>query len=216
MDFSFYGLISFFVNGFDILLLFHMNYSLNVAHRVGLFLLRLLVQPVDNVQQGVARRDVAPRLGAALGVDGAANVGEIAEEVETVEHTDKIAVEETLGEAGVPDKFVGVHCVVGVATAGVHGEVGGELEAPRQFDLGGEAVVEVEDVDGLEVCAVAGGVLVVEVADALDVHFGIRAIGQAQRLVGIVGADDAARGGYGGGADEVDAVLVVESGIRRE
>ena len=31
MDFSFYGLISFFVNGFDILLLFHMNYSLNVA-----------------------------------------------------------------------------------------------------------------------------------------------------------------------------------------
>lgn len=79
------------------------------------------------MQQGVARRDVAPRLGASLGVDGAANVGEIAEEVEAVEHTDKIAVEETLGEAGVPDEFVGVHRAVSVATAGVHRQVGGEL-----------------------------------------------------------------------------------------
>ena len=76
--------------------------------------------------------------------------------------------------------------MVGIATAGVHGEVGGELETPRQFDLGGETVVEIEDVDGLEVRAVAGGVLVVEVADAFDLQFGIRAIGQAQRFVGIV------------------------------
>ena len=82
--------------------------------------------------------------------------------------------------------------------------------------MGGEAIVEVEDVDGLEVRAVAGGVLVVEVAYALDLQFGIRAIGQAQRFVGIVGADDAARRGSGGGADEVDAVMVVESGVRRE
>ena len=90
-------------------------------------------------------------------------------------------------------------------------EVGGELEAPRQFDLSGETVVEVEDVDGLEVRAVAGGVLVMEVAYALDLQFSVRAIGQAQRLVGIVGADDASRRGSGGGADEVDAVMVVES-----
>ena len=180
------------------------------------FLLRLLVQSVYDVQQCVAGCDVAPRLGAALGIDGAADVGEVAEEVEAVEHTDEVVMEETLGEAGVPDEFVGIHCVVGVATAGVHRQVGGELEAPRQFDLGDEAVVKVEDVDSLEVRAVACGVLVVEVADALDLQFGIRAIGQAQRLVGIVGTDDAARGGCAVGADEVDAMMVVECGIRRE
>ena len=176
----------------------------------------MLVQSVDNVQQSVAGRDIAPRLDAALGVDCSVDVGEVAEKVEAVEHADEIAVKETFGEAGIPDEFVGVHCIVGVATARVHGEVGGELEAPRQFDLSGETVVEVEDVDGLEVSAVAGGVLVVDVADALDLQFGVWTIGQAQRFVGIVGADDAARRGSGGGADEVDAVMVVESGVRRE
>ena len=176
----------------------------------------MLGQSVDNVQQSVAGRDIAPRLDAALGVDCSVDVGEVAEEVEAVEHTDEVAVKETFGYTSVPDKFVCIHCVVGIATAGVHGEVGGELEAPRQFDLSGETVVEVEDVDGLEVRAVAGGVLVVEVAYALDLQFGIRTIGQAQRFVGIVGADDAARRGSGGGADEVDAVMVVESGVRRE
>ena len=168
------------------------------------------------MQQSVAGRDIAPRLDAALGVDCSVDVGEVAEEVEAVEHTDEVAVKETFGYTSVPDIFVCIHCVVGIATAGVHGEVGGELEAPRQFDLSCETVVEVEDVDGLEVRAVAGGVLVVEVAYALDLQFGIRAIGQAQRFVGIVGADDAARRGSGGGADEVDAVMVVESGVRRE
>ena len=167
------------------------------------------------MQERVARRDVVPRLSAALGVDGAADVGEVAEEVETVEHTDEVAVKEPFRQTSIPDKFVCIHYVVCVATAGVHSEVGGELETPRQFDLSGEAVVEVEDVDGLEVRAVAGGVLVMEVAYALDLQFSIRAIGQAQRLVGIVGADDASRRGCGG-ADEVGAVMVVEGGVRRE
>ena len=131
-------------------------------------LLRLFVQTIHDVQEGVAGCDVVPRLGAALGVDGTADVGEIAEEVKAVEHTDEVAVEETLGEAGVPNKFVGVHGMVGVTSSGVHGEVGGELQAPWQFDLSGEAVIEVEDVDGLKVRAVAGGVLVVDVANTLD------------------------------------------------
>ena len=175
----------------------------------------MLVQSVDNVQQGVAGRDIAPRLDAALGVDCSVDVGEVAEEVEAVEHTDEVAVKETFGQTSIPDKFVCIHCVVCVAMAGVHSEVGGELETPRQFDLSGEAVVEVEDVDGLEVRAVAGGVLVMVVAYALDLQFSIRAIGQAQRLIGIVGADVASRRGCGG-ADEVGAVMVVEGGVRRE
>ena len=139
----------------------------------------MLVQSVDNVQQSVAGRDIAPRLDAALGVDCSVDVGEVAEEVEAVEHTDEVAVKETFGYTNVPDKFVCIHCVVGIATAGVHGEVGGELEAPRQFDLGGEAIVEIEDVDGHEVHAVAGGVLVVDVADALELQFGVWSVGQA-------------------------------------
>ena len=49
------------------------------------------------MQERVTRRDVVPRLSAALCVDGMSDVGEIAEEVETVEHTDEVAVNETFG-----------------------------------------------------------------------------------------------------------------------
>ena len=143
------------------------------------------------MQERITRRDVVPCLSATLCVDGAPDVGEIAEEVEAVEHADEVAVEETLRKAGIPDKLVGVHGMVGVASTGVHGEVGGKLQAPRQFDLGGEAVVEVEDVDSLKIYAVAGGVLVVNVADALDLQFGVWTVGQTECLVSIIGADNA-------------------------
>ena len=63
-----------------------MNYSLNVAHRVGVFLLWLLVQSVDDVQQGVARQNVSVGLGAALGIDDAGNIVELTEDVEAIEH----------------------------------------------------------------------------------------------------------------------------------
>ena len=62
-----------------------------------LFLFRLLVQFVGNVQQTVGGDDVVEGLGAALGVDAAADVGEVAEQVEAVEHDDQIAFHETLG-----------------------------------------------------------------------------------------------------------------------
>ena len=91
------------------------------------FLLRLFVQSIHDMQEGVAGCDVVPRLDATLGVDSTADVGEVAEEVEAVEHTDEVAVEETLRKAGVPNKLVGVHGMVGVTSTGVHGEVGGEL-----------------------------------------------------------------------------------------
>ena len=79
------------------------------------------------MQERIAGRDVIPCLDAALCIDGASDVGEVAEDVEAVEHTDEVAVEETLRKAGIPNKFVGVHGIVGVASTGVHGEVGGEL-----------------------------------------------------------------------------------------
>ena len=93
----------------------------------GLFLIWLLIQPINYMQEGVAGCDVVPCLGATLGVDGTSNVREIAEEVEAVEHTDEVSVEETLGKSGIPNKLVGVHGMVGVTSTGVHGEVGGEL-----------------------------------------------------------------------------------------
>ena len=143
------------------------------------------------MEQSVAGQDIGVGLGTALWVDGTSDVGEIAEKVEAVKHTDEVAVKETLGEAGVPNKLVGVHGVVGVTPSGIHSEVGGELQAPRQFDLGGEAVIKVEDVDGLKIRSVTGGVLVMDVADALDLQFGVWPIGQAQRLVCVIGTDDA-------------------------
>ena len=42
-------------------------------------ILRLLVESVDDVGHGVLRSDVAPGLGAALSVDGAAHIAQVAQ-----------------------------------------------------------------------------------------------------------------------------------------
>ena len=67
------------------------------SHFHFLFLFWFLVQFVGNMQQTVGGDDVVEGLGAALRVDGAAHVAEIAEQVEAVEHDDQIAFHETLG-----------------------------------------------------------------------------------------------------------------------
>ena len=41
--------------------------------------------------------DIIPCLCSALSVDGTAYVGKVAEEVETIEHTDEVAVEKAFG-----------------------------------------------------------------------------------------------------------------------
>lgn len=83
------------------------------------FLHWLLVEPINEVKEGVAGHDVGEGLGAALGVDNAGDVVELAKDVEAVEHHEKLTFEEGSGEAGVPDEVVGVQQRVGIASTGV-------------------------------------------------------------------------------------------------
>lgn len=46
-----------------------------------LLFLRLLIEAIDHVEHGVLRRNAIPGLGAALSVDGAAHIAEVAQEV---------------------------------------------------------------------------------------------------------------------------------------
>ena len=116
-------------------------------------IIRLLIEAVEDVEHGVLGSDVAPGFGAALGVDGAADVAELTEEVEGIEHDGEAGLGEGAREAGVPHQLVGVHGVVVVAAARVHGHVGGELEAEGYLEDTAEAVVEVGNVDGAEACS---------------------------------------------------------------
>lgn len=156
-----------------------------------LFLLRLLVQSPDEVEEGIGGDDVVEGFGAALGVDGVADVGEVAEDVETVELKEQVAVHEAFGEAGIPHEFVGVHRSVVVSSARIHGQVRGELEVPGQFHLGGEAIVEVEDVEIREVHALAGGVLIVEVALGRELHLVSWTPCESQLIIEEMGGDNA-------------------------
>ena len=106
------------------------------------------IEAVEDVEHGVLGSDVAPGLGATLGVDGAADVAELAEEVEGIEHDGEAGLGEGARETGIPHEFVGVHGVVVVSAARIHGHVGRELEAEGYLEDTAEAVVEVGDVDG--------------------------------------------------------------------
>ena len=106
------------------------------------------------MEHGVLGSDVAPCLCAALGVDGAAHVAELTEEVEGVEHDGEASLGKVTREACVPHQLVGVHGVVVVAAARIHGHVGGELETERNLEHSAHAVVKVGYVDGAEVFTV--------------------------------------------------------------
>ena len=108
------------------------------------------------MEQGVAGHDVGVGLGAALGVDHTGDIIELAENVETVEHQQQAALEEGAHEAGVPHEVVGVHLRVGIASARVERQVGGEVELPREFEDGRQSGAAGEGVDVLEVFARAG------------------------------------------------------------
>ena len=155
------------------------------------------------MEEGVGGQDVVEGLSAALRVDAVADVGELAEHVEAVELQEQVAVHESLCDAGVPDEFVGVHCHVAIASARVHGQVCGELEVPWQFNLSGETVVEVKDIDSREVCPSAGGTLIVEVAFCREVELVGRLPRERKLVVEVVGGHDAS-----GIVHQVNAVTV--------
>ena len=109
----------------------------------------LLTEAVADGEEGVAAHGVGPRLGAALGVDVVAEAGDLAEEVVAPEFDEPLALMDGLGERGVPIEAVVVHLGIGVASAGVHGEVGVEGEVPGQLVVAVETIAEVPNVSRL-------------------------------------------------------------------
>jgi len=73
-----------------------------------LFLLRLLIESVHHVQQGIAGQDVGVGLGASLGIDDAGDIVELTKDVEAVEHQQQATFEEGTREASIPYKVGGV------------------------------------------------------------------------------------------------------------
>ena len=69
------------------------------------------------MQQAVGGDDVVEGLGLALGVDGAAHVGQVAENVEGIELEEEFAFHHSLCQSGVPHEFVGVHRVFYISSA---------------------------------------------------------------------------------------------------
>ena len=107
------------------------------------------------MQEGVAGQGVGVGLGAALRVDGAGDIAELAEEVVAVEHDDEAAFEEGTRETAIPHPFVGVHRRVYVATARVEGHVGAQLQLPGQGKEGGERGLGARHVEVFEVWSAA-------------------------------------------------------------
>lgn len=142
------------------------------------------------MEEGVGGDDVVEGLGTTLGIDGLGDVGELTEHVETIELKKQIAVHEPLGEASVPDKIVGIHRLVTVASARVHGQVGSNLEIPRQFNLCGQAIVEVEDIDCGKIRPVAGGALVVKVTLCREIELVVRTPCKGKYIVDVVSLDN--------------------------
>ena len=69
------------------------------------------------MQQAVGGDDVVEGLGLALGVDGAAHIGQVAEYVEGVELEKELSLHHPFCQSGVPNEFVGVHRVFYISTA---------------------------------------------------------------------------------------------------
>ena len=120
---------------------------------LSLFLLRLLVESVDDVGHDVAGQGVAVCFGAALRVDDLRDIAKLIEDVKAVEGEGEARLGEGLAQACVPHEVVGVGGAAGISAARVHGEVGGELEAEGQVHERGEAVVEVVEREGFKIGA---------------------------------------------------------------
>ena len=59
-----------------------------------------------------------------MGIDGSTHVGQVAKNVEGMELDKEFALQHPLCQSGVPYQFVGVHRVLNVSSARIHGEVG--------------------------------------------------------------------------------------------
>ena len=112
-----------------------------------LYVLRLcflgfLAESPDDMQQTVGRDDVVECLRASLSVDVSSDVGEIAQDVESVEEEGEVALGYAFRQAGIPDELVGVHAWFAISSSAVHGQVGRHLDVPWQAYLGSGSILE--------------------------------------------------------------------------
>ena len=87
------------------------------------------VESVLNMQQYVARQDVAISFGAALRVYGVCHIVQLVQKVKSVEHEHERTLGRRVCHACVPHKVGGVHHLVHIASAGVEVQVGRQSEA---------------------------------------------------------------------------------------
>ena len=69
--------------------------------------LRLLVHAPGYAEHGVRWYDVGVGLCTSLGIDGVADIAQVVQQVEGIEHDAPVLY--TLAEPGIPDKLVGIH-----------------------------------------------------------------------------------------------------------
>ena len=123
------------------------------------------------MEHAVAGNGVILGITTHRGCDRTADSGLLVQDIIELERDgERIATEEALRYLGVPDELVGVHRVVGITTATLHVEVGGERRAPRSGDAYHTTIGElpgVEVVVGLELAAV---VVIVQRTVELDLE----------------------------------------------
>lgn len=106
------------------------------------------VQAVADVEQGVGVDAVILRVAALHGVDGAAVVALLVEDVVQLQADgERLALEEALRDLCIPDELVGVHRAVGIAPSALVVQVGGEARSPRSVDVERSAVGELPCVE---------------------------------------------------------------------
>ena len=74
-------------------------------------------------------------------------------------HRELLATQESLGELGIPQQFVGVHRLIGVTAFAEHVEIGGQFHAPIKADVRVTTILEVpgrQVVRGLQAVLGAG------------------------------------------------------------
>lgn len=121
------------------------------------------IQAVDEVKHAVAVDGVVAHVGAGSGVDHAAHIALLVEDVVELQGDGGgILPQKTLGDLEVPEQFVGVHGGIAVTAAAVLRDVGGEAHVPRQIEVAAHAVGEGV---GVQIGCRGGGTLGVVVAE---------------------------------------------------
>ena len=106
------------------------------------------VQAVADVEQGVGVDAVILRVAALHGVDGAAVVALLVEDVVQLQADGEwLALEKALRDLCIPDELVGVHRAVGIAPSALVVQIGGEARTPRSIDVEAATVGELPCVE---------------------------------------------------------------------